>query len=125
MSRRQNHDWTAEHDARLRALYAEGRSWAETGAAFGVTSVNAKARGRRIGLDPRAPRGAATQQPREAATGPVLPHLDILARSKPPQRSEGGHPLPAGDPLSWALLLSHTPVLGNPAWPGERKRLST
>jgi hypothetical protein len=47
MFRRQNHEWTPEHDARLRR--SEGRSWAEIGAAFGVTRASAKARGRRIG----------------------------------------------------------------------------
>jgi hypothetical protein len=139
MSPRQNHKWAAECDARVRELYAEGRSWAEIGTAIGVTAASAKAHGRRLGLYRRALQGpalepsseAATppdppetatppvplQQLPEAATGPVPPHLEIIARSKPPQRSEGGHPLPAGDPLSWALLLSHTPALGNPTWP--------
>ena len=142
MSRRQNHAWTAECDARLRELHAEGRSWAEISAAFGITTASAKVRGCRIGLEPRPLRGAVLQQtpeaaatpvlpsqPPEAATGPALlqpsleaatgpvpPHLEIIARA-PPQRSEGGHPLPAGHPLTWSLLISLTPVLGNPAWP--------
>jgi hypothetical protein len=127
----------------VRELYAEGRSWAEIGTAIGVTAASAKAHGRRAGLyrppaqgpaleqppetatppDPPQKRPEAATppvpllQPPEAATGPVPPHLEIIARSKPPQRSEGGHPLPAGDPLSWAMLMSHTPMLGNPAWP--------
>jgi hypothetical protein len=140
MSRRQNHKWSAEQDARLRELHAEGRSWAEIGAAVGVTGASAKAHGRCMGLKPRPLRGECLPQPpedatapglppqaataavppqpsSEAATGRVAPHREILARSTPPQRSEGGHPLPAGHPLTWSLLMSLTPVLGNPAWP--------
>jgi hypothetical protein len=130
MSRRQNHKWSAEHDARLRELHAKGCSWAEIGAAIGVTAASAKAHGRCMSLKPRPLRGEWLPQPPEAAAGPVLspqpseaatgrvaPHLEILARSTPPQRSEGGHPLPAGHPLTWSLLMSLTPVLGNPAWP--------
>jgi hypothetical protein len=144
MSRRQNHKWSAEHDARLRELHAEGRSWGEIGAAIGVTAASAKAHGRCMSLklrplcreclpqspeaaagpvlppqpsEPAAPAPVPSQSPPGAATGRVAPHLKILANSTLPQRSEGGHPLPAGHPLTWSLLMSLTPVLGNPTWP--------
>ena len=112
MSRRQNHKWSAEHDARLRELHAEGRSWAEIGAAIGVTAASAKAHGRCMSLKlrpprreclPQSPEAASapvpSQSPSGAATGRVAPHLEIIACA-PPQRSEGGHPLPAGHPLT-------------------------
>ena len=94
MSRRQNHKWSAEHDARLRELHAEGRSWAEIGAAIGVTAASAKAHGRCMSLKlrpprreclPQSPEAASapvpSQSPSGAATGRVAPHLEILARS--------------------------------------------
>jgi hypothetical protein len=48
----------------------------------------------------------------------VSPHHAVLANSAPVRRAEGGGPaLPAGNALTWALVLSSTPVLGDVPWP--------
>ena len=130
MSQRQNHRWAAECDARVRELYAEGRSWAEIGTAIGVTAASAKAHGRRLGLYRRALQGPALEPSSVAriplrqlrrrfryssSRRPLQALFRRISRSSPVASRRSA--VEAGDPLSWALLLSHTPALGNPTWP--------
>ena len=128
--------WTPEQDAELRRLYAEGRSWGEIGRALGVSRTTATAHGHLLGYTTRTRVGQAPAQPAreneelvevmkvmevvDAADNDelVLPHRAVLATIKHPRRPEGGsNALPAGNPLTWSLLVCHTPVLGNPSWP--------
>jgi hypothetical protein len=122
--------WTPEQDAELRRLYTEGRTWAEIARTLSVSRSTATAHGHRLGCTTRTPVGKAAQQPREneeivgvaeaadAGDEVVLPHRTVLAAIKPTRRPEGGSAaLPSGDPVTWSLLVCHTPVLGNPPWP--------
>jgi hypothetical protein len=108
--------WTPEQDAELRRLYTEGRTWTEIAKTFGVTRGAAVARGHRIGLTP----GKSAVRLSSGLLSPLrtlFPHVAVLANSRAPQRSEGGHPLPAGDALTWSLVICNTPTLEDQAWP--------
>jgi hypothetical protein len=120
MTRRNDFAWSPERDARLRQLYAEGHPWATIAEALGTSRGAAVAHGRRLGLHTRAPVRKAAQRLPEPITGPVSRHHEVLARSDAGRRATGGaHVLPAGDALTWALVLSSTPILGDVPWPTD------
>jgi hypothetical protein len=108
--------WTPQRDARLRELYEAGQTWAEIGQAFGISRASAQGHGHRLGLRSRLPVAKAVQRVPGAAEGHVLPHHELIARSTAVRR-ESGHALPAGNALTWSLVLSSTPVLGDVPWP--------
>lgn len=81
--------WTEPRDIALKRHRAEGASWDEIAAAFGISRNAVIERGRKIG---------ASRPPREAAP------------SAPPDRG----PLPAGHPLAWGLLTAGTLLAGAP-----------
>jgi hypothetical protein len=118
MARRDDFVWDPDRDARLRALYAEGIPWATIAAAFGISRAAAQAHGHRLGLATRAKFGNAVQRVPGAVAGHVSPHHAVLANSAPARRAEGGgHALPAGNPLTWSLIICNTPTLGDVLWP--------
>jgi hypothetical protein len=118
MARRNDFVWYPERDARLRALYAEGRTWATIAATFGISRGAAVGRGHRLGLNTRAKVGKSAQRLPGPVAGHVSRHLEVLANGNAVRRAEGGaHVLPAGDALTWALVLSSTPILGDVPWP--------
>jgi hypothetical protein len=86
-------EWTQARDACVRRLRLEGATWAEIGAALGVTPAVARERGRRIGAR-RTPPG-------------------MQAPLDEPDRGA----LPPGHPRSWGLLTAGTLLAGTP-WPG-------
>jgi hypothetical protein len=118
MTRRNDFVWDQQRDDHLRQLYAEGRSWATIGKAFGVSRGAVQRRGKRLGLAARATAEKAAQQHPEPATGHVLPNPAAPVNSRAARRSEGGHPLAAGNALTWALVLAGSPTLGDVPWPG-------
>ncbi len=85
--------WAPPRDAYLRRLRLAGASWAEIGAALGVSPAVARERGRRIGAG-RPPSAAA-----------------------PPRDDPARPPLPPGHPRTWRLLTEGTLLAGS-EWPG-------
>lgn len=84
--------WSAAMDSRMRRMRIEGLSWTAVAAALCVTRDAATSRGRRIGLQQTFP---------AEATAVVTPDL-------------GREPLPAGDPIAWAVLVEGTSLEGTP-----------
>ncbi len=90
--------WTPADDDVLRTRRAKHRSWDDIAAALGVSRSTARERGRTIG----ASRPART-----------IPDLDTDPLTDPNRE-----PLPAGHPVSWAILTDGTSLEGTYSpWP--------
>lgn len=86
-------DWTPAMDRTLRALRADGLVWDAIAARMGLSRWTVIERGRRIG----APRVAPAAE-------------DVAELPADPRRA----PLPAGHPVTWALLTDGTLLDGVP-----------
>jgi hypothetical protein len=80
--------WSDPADTILRRLRAEGATWEEIAAAFGVSTSAVIGRGHRIGARPPPP----------------------AHRPAPPCKSR--EPLPAGHPVTWTALTDGTLLAG-------------
>jgi hypothetical protein len=136
--------WTAQVWARVDRLRAAGRSRKEIAAVLGVkvtafyeaTKLHPDVRRKRGPIEWTAARDAAIRRRRADGRGypaiaaelglsnnTVAEHIDC-AQQRAGLRQPGTNldrpPLPAGDPVSWGLLLALTPSLGNLPYPPYR-----
>jgi hypothetical protein len=111
MSKRIHHKrepfvWTAERDALIRQRRAQGRSYPAIAAELGLS-----------------PTSVARHAIRALGLPAIIGRAQRLAVLRKLLTEDNRQPLPPGDPISWGLLLSLTPSLGNIRYPRYRPLL--
>lgn len=92
------HYWTPADDDALRTHRAKRSSWDDIAAALGVSRSTARDRGRAIGA--------------------LRPERSIPDPTTDPLADPNREPLPAGHPVSWAILTAGTSLEGTSSpWP--------